>query len=411
MLKKFDIAVIGGGPAGLMAAGRCAELGARVILLEKNNSLGVKLLMTGGGRCNFTNNSQTRSFINELGPNASWFISAINNFGPEHIINFFQSRGLEIKVEDNNRVFPKSNKASDVLNILISYIKEGKVVVLTNSKVSKVVKKNNYVSKLILESSQEIVADKFIFASGGKSYPSSGSSGEVYNFLKDLGHNIIEARPALSQLLIKDNLIDLEGLSFSDISLIAKNNNFKSLKIRGDIIFTKKGISGPAALNLSRYLSRQNKPCNLFLDFFPDKNEEELEFEIKNIIKGNKNFNIKNVLALLLNKRMSIFLLNKIGVEENKKSDSVSKKDIRSLVKILKSSELKFIGLTGFDEAMITSGGVDLKEIDNRKMLSKIISNLYLAGEVLDLDGPTGGYNLQIAWTSGYLAASSAALS
>ncbi|MCK9439252.1 NAD(P)/FAD-dependent oxidoreductase [Patescibacteria group bacterium] len=407
MIEKFDVAVIGGGPAGLMAAGRASELGARVVLLEKNSNLGIKLLMTGGGRCNFTNNSDIRNFINILGPNGRWFISALNIFSPEDAIDFFNSRGIETKIEDNNRVFPKSNKARDILDALIAYAQEGGVKILTNSRVEKIIKKDDFISKIVLSDGREVLAGKFILACGGKSYPNSGSSGEVYDWLKDLGHEINEVRPALCQLLINEDLSNLEGLSFSNVQIIAKNDNFKSSKLKGDVIFTRKGISGPVALNLSRELTRQNNNLDLFLDFFPDKNKEELKIEIINILNNNKNFSIKNSLGLLLTKRLSSFFLDKIGLNLDKKSSSLNKHEIESLVNVLKSNKLSFIGLGGFDEAMISSGGVSLQEIDNKTMASKIISNLYLVGETLNLDGPTGGYNLQIVWTSAYLAGSS----
>lgn len=409
MIKKFDVAVIGGGPAGLMAAGRASELGAKVVLLEKNSNLGIKLLMTGGGRCNFTNNSSIKNFSESLGLNGRWLISGLNIFGPENVIDFFKSRGVEIKIEDNNRVFPKSNKAQDILEALISYIKEGGVEVMTNSKVKKVVKKNNIISKVILENDKEVLADKFIFACGGKSYPSSGSSGEVYNWLSLLGHKIIEVKPALSQLIIKENINDLEGLSFSNVLLFGKKDKFKSSKLRGAIMFTKKGLSGPLALNLSRELIGRDNNLDLFLDFFPDKNEEELIKEIKNIIENNKNFNIKNVLSLLITKRFSSFLLDKIGIDYLRKASSITKSEIKIISSVLKLSKFTFVNTGSFDEAMISSGGLSLKEVDNRTMASKIIYNLYLAGETLDLDGPTGGYNLQIAWTTGYLAGFSCA--
>ncbi|MFA7601025.1 MAG: NAD(P)/FAD-dependent oxidoreductase [Patescibacteria group bacterium] len=407
MIEKFDVAVIGGGPAGLMAAGRASELGARVVLLEKNSNLGIKLLMTGGGRCNFTNNSDIRNFINILGPNGRWFISALNIFSPEDAIDFFNSRGIETKIEDKNRVFPKSNKARDILDALIAYAQEGGVKILTNSRVEKIIKKDDFISKIVLSDGREVLAGKFILACGGKSYPNSGSSGEVYDWLKDLGHEINEVRPALCQLLINEDLSNLEGLSFSNVQIIAKNDNFKSSKLKGDVIFTRKGISGPVALNLSRELTRQNNNLDLFLDFFPDKNKEELKIEIINILNNNKNFSIKNSLGLLLTKRLSSFFLDKIGLNLDKKSSSLNKHEIESLVNVLKSNKLSFIGLGGFDEAMISSGGVSLQEIDNKTMASKIISNLYLVGETLNLDGPTGGYNLQIVWTSAYLAGSS----
>lgn len=406
-MERFEVVVVGGGPAGLMAAFRASELGFKVILLEKNANLGVKLLMTGGGRCNFTNNSSIENFSDSLGFNGRWFISSLSRFGPEDTIDFFKSRGIETKVENDNKVFPVSDQAKDILNIFISCLKENGVKILTNSKVEKVIKDDNLISKIVLSNGKEIFADKFIFACGGKSRPTSGSSGEVYNWLSYLGHKIIEPKPALSEIFIKEDLSNLEGLSFSDIFVFAKGLNFKSSKLIGDIIFTKNGFSGPVALNLSRELNRQNNDLNIFLDFFPEKNKDELKLEIKSLIENNKNFNIKNVLSLLITKRFSSYLLDKIGIDISKKSVLVSKLEIELIVDSLKSSKFNFLGIGDFSEAMISSGGVSLKEVNNKTMNSKIISNLYLAGETLDLDGPTGGYNLQIAWTSGYLAGGS----
>ncbi len=407
-IEHFDVVIIGAGPAGLMAAIKASELGLNVALLEKNNKPGLKLLMSGGGRCNFSNNSDIKSFARSLGKNGTSFISALNIFGPDDIINFFESRGLKTKIEDNNRVFPESNKASDVLQFLISYARENNVKIFTNSRVTAVVKENNIIKKIILEDSREFFADKFIFACGGKSYPLTGSSGEVFDWLKSLGHNIIELRPALSQLIISDNIKNLEGLSFSDVSIFAKKDKFKSSKIRSAIIFTNKGISGPAALNLSRELNSYDN-LDLFLDFFPDKNIDELKIKIKKYLKENSVFSFKNCLSLLIPKRFSLFVLEKLNLDPNKKSVIVSNKEIDLLVNFLKFYKFNFLRVAGFEDAMISSGGVDLSEVDLKTMNSKLIKNLYLVGELLNLDGPTGGYNLQIAWTSGYLAGSSCA--
>ena len=403
--KKFDVVIIGAGPAGLMSAIRASELGLKVALLEKNSKPGLKLLMSGGGRCNFSNNSSIRDFAKSLGKNGLAFISALNNFGPDDIVEFFRSKGLESKIENDNRIFPISEKASDILNILISSAEKNGVKIFTNSKVVDVVQKNSTIEKIILEDSREFFADNYIFACGGKSYPLTGSSGEVFDWLKSLGHNIIELRPALSQLIISDNIENLEGLSFSDVFIFSKKDKFKSSKIRSAIIFTSKGISGPAALNLSRELSPYNN-LDLFLDFFPDINIDNLKSNIKDNFKKNPSFSFKNCLSLLIPKRFSIFVLNKLKLDPNKKSALLSNKELVLLVELLKNCKFKFLKVAGFNEAMISLGGVDLREIDLRTMNSKLIKNLYFAGEVLDLDGPSGGYNLQIAWTSAYLAGS-----
>lgn len=405
-MKKYDVAVIGAGPSGMMAAGRAAELGAKVVLLEKNSDLGIKLLMSGGGRCNFTNQSSVRSMVEKIGPNGFWLISALSYFGPNQIIDFFESRGIKTKVEDHGRVFPITNNAKGIKNSLIAYLKNGKVDIKTKSELKKFVKDKNTISKIVLSDGGEIVADKFIVACGGKSYPFSGSNGDTYSYLLKLGHKIIEPRPALSQIIFKEKLPNLEGLSLSEASLFIYEGKKIIAEENGDIIFTNLGLSGPAALNLSRKIKLLNK-SDLFIDFFPEDSREDLELKLKLLISQNSRSDIKNVLNLILPKRLSLFILSKLNIKETKKANLFKKSEIIEIVNFLKNNRFEISALGGFDQAMITLGGVDLKEVNPKTMASKIITNLYLAGEILDLDGPTGGYNLQIAWTTGYLAGES----
>ncbi len=410
-MKIYDVVVIGGGASGLIAAGRAAELGASVLILEKNQKLGIKLLMTGGGRCNFTNLASIQAFAQSLGTNGRWLLSGLSRFGPEEIIKFFEERGVKIQEEAGGRIFPKNGNAREILKVLVDYVKSAAVDIKTRSSVIKIVKTKNQITKIILEDKTEIAAFNFILACGGKSYPHSGSSGDAYAWLKDLGHKIISPKAALSPIIVKEEIKKLEGLSFRDASLYLYQGNEKINREDGDFIFTGKGLSGPAALNLSRSVARQAMSGDLKIkvDFFPNETRESLSQKIEFLISRNKQTSIKNILSNFCHKRLADFSLERTKINFNKKGGEVARLEKLKIIDFLKNYSLSVSGLGGFDEAMITVGGVYLKEVDPKNMHSKIITNLYLAGEILDLDGPTGGYNLQIAWTTGYLAGESAA--
>jgi len=409
-MNNYDVAIIGGGPAGLMAAVRASELGAQVIVLEKNDRPGKKLLMSGGGRCNFTNNSNSRDLALAYGLNGRWLFSALSRFGVQEIIDFFVSRGVKIKVENNNRVFPCSDSAQEILKTLLNVIKTNGVEIKTNSIVSKIIKKKNKIDKLILSDGTEIKAANFIIACGGQSYPFSGSSGEAYAWLKLLGHKIIKPKAALSQIIVKENIKPLEGLSLKGGELFFYKNNKRVASEVGDFIFTNRGLSGPAALNLSRLIARHDlNGLKVKIDFFPAKKKEELEKEIQELVDKNKKVDLKNIFSLFGHKRLIDYILNLSDVNPNKKGNGLMRQERKKIVDNLKELTFSFIGLGGFNEAMITVGGLDLKEINQKTMCSRLFDNLYFAGEILDLDGPTGGYNLQIAWTTGYLAGEAAA--
>jgi len=410
-MKIWDVIIIGAGASGLMAAGRAAELGAQVLLLEKNKQAGLKLLMSGGGRCNFTNNSSINIFAQALGLNGRWLLSALNNFGPQDVIHFFKSKGVSIKIENNNRVFPASNKALDILNTLLAYVKQHGVRIKTESTVRKVVVNKNKIESIILADGLKLQAKNYVIATGGASYPVSGSSGDAYAWLKSLGHSLVKPSPALSQLYVKEIPLMLEGLSIETVILKLNKGNKKIASESGPIIFTSKGLSGPAAINLSRYISHMSiKDLQVEIDFFPLVNIDDLDLKIKSLISENPRHYLKNTLTGLIPKRLVEYLLNYINLSSDLKGADLNRLQRLSLVKILKSYSLDIKSLGGFNEAMITSGGVSLKEVDGKTMQSKIISNLYLAGECLDLDGPTGGYNLQIAWSTGFVAGESLAM-
>lgn len=407
---KYDIVVIGGGPSGLMAAGRAAELGAKVLVLEKNQALGVKLLMSGGGRCNFTNLSPVRILAEAFGINGRWLLSGLNCFGPDDVVEFFRARGVESHTEKGGRVFPEGDRANDILSVLVNYVKSNGGEIKTNSEVSKLLVNNKSIEKLILINQSEIVANKYIIACGGQSYPSSGSNGDAYKWLKIIGHKIIAPKAALSQSILKESTKELEGLSVNDaeIKLIVDNKFIKSEY--GDFLFTARGISGPAALNLSRTAAKYSgRKLNLEIDFFPEESDKELEEKIITIINNNKQVDSKNAFSQLSNKRLISYILNNTEINPTKKANGITRLEREAIGKQLKGLRFEIAGLGGFNEAMITVGGVELKEVDPKTMASKIIDNLYLTGEILDLDGPTGGFNLQAAWTTGYIAGENSA--
>lgn len=401
---SYDLIVIGGGPAGLMAAGRAAENGARVLLLEKNRNLGIKLLMTGGGRCNLTNTGLDKNnLVGKFGQNGKFLFSALNKFGVHKTMEFFESRGVELKVESGGKVFPKSNKAGDIRNCLIVYLKERGVEVKLNAEVERMLVGDKQIQKVVLKSGEEFSASKYAITTGGKSYPKTGSTGDAYGWLKTMGHVIIEPKPALTPIRIKEKWVkDLEGLSLEHIKLTLFENGKETGAENGEILFTKDGLSGPVVLNLSGKIS--GKSAKIRLDFEPELSTDALGQKLLVGLDRQKNRLVKNVLDGWLPARLVECLLRTVGVEITTKVHDLHKDERKRLVYSLKNFELEVNGMTGFDKAMLTKGGVGLKEVDPKTMRSKIIDNLYLAGEILDLDGPTGGYNLQMCLSTGYVA-------
>lgn len=404
--NKYQLAVIGGGPAGMMAAGHAAELGAGVALIEKNNTLGAKLLITGKGRCNITNAEEDlKKIINAYGPNGKFLYSALNKFPNKEVVDFFEKHRLKTKIERGNRVFPVSDKARDVVNCLVQYLEINKVEVKFNSSVKKITAKNNKIEKIILMNGEEIQADNYILATGGKSYPGTGSTGEAYKWLKQLGHTIIEPKPALTPVIVKEQIVKrLEGLSLknAEVSLWAGQ---KLASEFGEALFTANGLSGPVILDLSKKISSNiNKNLKIKIDFKPALDYPTLDKRILRDFEEQKNKKFKNSLDKLLPGKLIPVIIELSGIKPDKAVNEITKDERKKLLKLLKEFELTVKGLVGFEKAIITSGGVDLKEVDPQTMKSKILDNLYFAGEILDLDGPTGGYNLQVAWSTGYSA-------
>jgi len=410
--NSFDIAVIGGGPAGMMAAGRAAELGAKVILIEKNETLGKKLLITGKGRCNFTHNEfDLRKFAEKFGRNGRFLYSALAVFGAREVIDFFESRGVKAKVEQGDRIFPEKGNAQDVLNIFIKYLAEGKVNILLNARVSGFKQEKGKISQVLL-GDREISADKYILCTGGKSYPQTGSIGDGYRWAEQLGHIIIPPVPALNPVKTSDGWAkELQGLSLKNISLQLFQNNKKKDERFGEMLFTHFGVSGPIVMDMSKNIGELLKsgPVKLILDLKPALDFKKLDRRIRRDFQEFKGRMFKNSLKGLLPLSMIPVIIKLSGIGPEKKVDYISREERNKLVHLLKELELTPTGLLGFKWSVVTSGGVALKEVNPNTMGSRKIKNLYFAGEILDLDGPSGGYNLQECWGTGYLAGKSAA--
>jgi len=403
---KYNLIVIGGGPAGMMAAGRAAENGARVLLLEKRNKLGIKLSITGKGRCNITNvEFDGLKLIKKYGQNGKFLFSSFHKFGPQEIINFFEERNIRTKIERGSRVFPVSDRSSTVIEALVKYLKQNNVTIKTNAAVKSIVSKDKKIHKVVLQSGEEFKADKYAICTGGQAYPQTGSTGDAYAWLEKMGHNIISPEQALVPVIVKERWVkELEGLSLKNVTISIFQNNKRVESEFGEALFTSRGLSGPIVIDMSRVIGKCLKigEVELFIDFKPALSFKELDKRIQKDFKEFQNKQFKNSLQYLLPKKLIPVIIKLSRINPEKKVNEVSKKERIIIIHLLKSFKLNVKSLEGFDRAIVTAGGVDLKEVDPKTMRSIIIKNLYLAGEVLDLNGPTGGYNLQICWSTGF---------
>jgi len=409
MQKQYDLVIVGGGAAGMLAASVASDLGKSVLLLEKNKQLGVKLLITGKGRCNITNAEEDlKSLIQAFGKNGRFLYSAFQKFSNIDVINFFQEKGLKIKIERGNRVFPLSDKAKDVVNLLIQNLKKVDLRLNTVVKdfVLEINQENKFIRKIILHNNEEISADNFLIATGGMSYPQTGSTGDAYDWLKRMGHHIVTPKPALTPILVEEDIVQqLEGLSLKNVEISLWNEK-KIISCFGEALFMRNGLSGPIILDLSNEINNhESEDLKLKIDFKPALDEQKLDLRIRRDFEKQSSKIFKNSLNQLLPKKLIPVFIKLSEINPEKKVAEISKIERKRLLKLFKGLELTVKGLVGFEKAIVTAGGVSLKEVNPKTMKSKIVQNLYLAGEVLDIDGPTGGYNLQVAWSTGALAA------
>lgn len=400
------VIVIGGGPGGMMAAISASE-NNQVILVEKNQKLGKKLFITGKGRCNVTNGKDISEFFNYIPTNPYFLYSSLYSFTNEDVIKFFESRGIKLKEERGGRVFPASDKSSDVIKGLEGAIREKNIEVILGDGVKSIKQAQGYITSVTLQSGKTISCDHVIIATGGASYPQTGSNGDGYKFAKNLGHSIVDIKPSLVPLEINEPwLSEVQGLSLRNIQLTLRNGSKKVLyKEQGEMLFTHFGISGPLVLSASSFIKPGEK-YEISVNLKPALKEKELDLRIqKDFLKYN-NKDFKNSLDDLFPQKLIPLMIRLSNIPEDQKVNTITREQRKYFANIISSLTMKVKGLRSVDEAIVTSGGVNTKEIDPSTMKSKIIENLSFAGEVIDVDAFTGGYNVQIALSTGYIAGS-----
>lgn len=408
------VIVIGAGAAGMMSAYSAAKNGHNVIIYERNEKAGKKIYITGKGRCNLTNASDTEEILNNIISNKKFMYSALYTFNNNDVMNYFENEGLKLKVERGNRVFPESDKSSDVINTLKKCLKHLGVEIVYNAFVSDIIVENTQVKGVLLENGNKEYADNVIIATGGVTYSSTGSDGYGMEILKKYGHSINELRPALVPLTAKEEYVkDLQGLSLKNVEVsyyrTSKQTKKSVYSEFGEMIFTHFGVSGPVVLSASSiiggYLSDEN--ITMSIDLKPALSCEQLNARILREFEAGSNKDFRNSLDSLLPKKLIPVIIDYCKINPYKKVNIISKEEREKLIEAIKNFKLTITSLRGFNEAIITHGGIMVKEVNPATMESKLIKNLYIAGEMLDVDALTGGYNLQVAWSTGYLAGKS----
>lgn len=400
----MNIGIIGAGPAGLMAAYSAKDKFNNVTILEKNEKIGKKLFITGKGRCNITNAKPMEEIRNNVISNNKFLYSAFNSFTNKDIIKLLKDYGLDTKVERGDRVFPVTDKSSDVLKAFNKMIVSKGIDLKLNTRVESIKYFNGYF-QVKTDTEEKLSFDNLIIATGGVSYPATGSTGDGYEFSKELGHSIIDPKPALVGINLDDDFIqDLKGVSLRNVALNFKVKNKKHTYF-GELLFTERGLSGPIALSASSFITKHlDNIKEMSLDLKPALDINTLDDRLIRELENNPNKEIKNIIEQMTIRSLIPFILKQASIDPDKKGNQITKHERSELSKIFKNFKVNFDGLDNIKFAIITSGGIKVKEINPSTMESKIIKNLYFAGEVIDVDALTGGYNLQIAYSTGYLA-------
>ncbi len=405
MQKDYDVIVIGGGASGMMASIFSARNGNKTLVLDHNEKLGKKLYITGKGKCNLTNNSSVENHLNNIITNSKFMYSALNSFTPQDTMQFFEENGLKLRTERGNRVFPASDKASDVIKTLEKTMQNYGVCVSLNEQIISVCKQNN---KFYIKCNNKIeyTTNSLIIATGGLSYIGTGASDFGHKLATQFGHNIVEPKSALCPIIVSENIEELNGLSLRNITLSCKIGN-KSFEEFGDLLFTFNSLTGPIALTLSSKINKLNvKGVKLYLDLKPALSVEKLDAKFQREFVEFAKKDYRNYLNTLLPASFIEFFMRKTKIK-NKKMSEFTKADRQNLITSLKKFDFSYFSLDNINVSIVTSGGVNVKEINAKTCESKLVENLYFVGEVLDVDALTGGYNLQVAWSTGYLAGNS----
>jgi predicted Rossmann fold flavoprotein len=401
------ILIVGGGAAGMMAGIAAAESGQEAEIFERNEKLGKKIYITGKGRCNLTNACDTEDFFQSVVSNPKFLYSAVYGFSNREVMAFFERAGLPLKVERGNRVFPVSDKSSDVIRTLTRELERRGVTVHRNARVAEVIQEAGRAAGVRLTDGREFAGDSVIVATGGLSYPSTGSDGDGYRLAESLGHTVTELSPALVPFEAKESWVkELQGLSLRNVRVTIRDGKKRLYEEFGEMLFTHFGVSGPAVLSGSSRAARQLKkhPLTLEIDLKPALSPEQLDARLVREFEANKNKQFKNSLGNLFPAKLVPVMVSLSGISPDREVNGISREERRQFAEIIQCLPVTLTGLRGYPEAIVTQGGVRVREVDPATMESKLVRGLYFAGEVLDVDAYTGGYNLQIAWSTGYAA-------
>ncbi|HKM05207.1 MAG TPA: NAD(P)/FAD-dependent oxidoreductase [Lachnospiraceae bacterium] len=404
------VIIVGGGAAGMMAAIAAAENGHQVKLIEKNDKLGKKIYITGKGRCNVTNACEMEDFFNSVVSNPKFLYSACYTFDNSAVIRMLEENGCNIKIERGDRAFPVSDHASDVIKALQKKMDTHHVKVYLKTKVKEVLVENHIVIGVLLEDKTTLFSDSVIITTGGLSYITTGSDGDGYRFAKQTGHQVTNLSPALVPLQVKEKwCLDLQGLALKNISILVEKDQKKVYEGFGEMLFTHFGVSGPLILSASSYISKNTKDCNclIHLDLKPALSLEQLDKRLLRDFEEHNNKQFKNAVSGLFPSKLIPVMIQLSGINPDKKINEISKEERLQFVSLIKNVKITVVGTRDYNEAIITQGGISIKDLNPSTMESKLVKGLHFAGEVLDLDALTGGFNLQIAWSTGFLAGSS----